>query len=338
MTTTMNNEFERTKSVLIGVDNVDDIDLSDDDNGEPVFSLKKYEEEERAQFQEFQANYQDILLDRYISTIENRTEKLVSRNVAAVNDFVNGLSKKRALEKARDTTEEAQPKAPARIWLIPTKSALPEVYPVTELPRRRNQNGGGGYTRQNQNQNGQTHLPPRLLNRATNRESVTGSSPLAGKPSSPLKSVSLAGKPQFANKSVSDKSFASKPFVGKVVKVELSKGDEVSDNEMLNAMVRNKSLKSSPSTASETKKVVRPTGLVARPPPLQKSPPQHQKSRMCHFASSCRRPECNFAHTFDEFQPNECRYPACNSDGCKFFHKRRESKKEFLDRMDKMKK
>ena len=132
MTTTMNNEFERTKSVLIGVDNVDDIDLSDDDNGEPVFSLKKYEEEERAQFQEFQANYQDILLDRYISTIENRTEKLVSRNVAAVNDFVNGLSKKRALEKARDTTEEAQPKAPARIWLIPTKSALPEVYPVTE--------------------------------------------------------------------------------------------------------------------------------------------------------------------------------------------------------------
>jgi hypothetical protein len=56
-------------------------------------------------------------------------------------------------------------------------------------------------------------------------------------------------------------------------------------------------------------------------------------TRMCNFANSCKRTNCSFAHTLDQFTPVECRFQdKCKTkDTCRFRHSS-ETKEAFLAR------
>lgn len=59
----------------------------------------------------------------------------------------------------------------------------------------------------------------------------------------------------------------------------------------------------------------------------------YKNTRLCNFGSNCKRKECSFAHSVEEFTPVECRFDErCRTkDTCKFKH-RDETKEAFIRR------
>lgn len=76
--------------------------------------------------------------------------------------------------------------------------------------------------------------------------------------------------------------------------------------------------------------------------PIVEQRPERSKSsfapnRMCHFQNRCKRTNCEFAHSFDELVPIECRHVMCHYfSTCRFYHKRRETKQQYVDRVSKL--
>jgi hypothetical protein len=111
---------------------------------------------------------------------------------------------------------------------------------------------------------------------------------------------------------------------------------DVTDEEMFRAM----SKKTSPNKHTSTP-ARRSAGAVESPSRAQKdsNPPQRQqniRTRMCFRGESCnRRGTCTFAHNMDEFCPIECRFEKCRrfeSSSCNFYHKKLETKNQYLER------
>ena len=60
-----------------------------------------------------------------------------------------------------------------------------------------------------------------------------------------------------------------------------------------------------------------------------------QKNRVCNYHFQCRRANCTFAHTCDEFNPVECKFgKRCRRKYCNWFHPTRENKTGFITRMN----
>lgn len=66
-------------------------------------------------------------------------------------------------------------------------------------------------------------------------------------------------------------------------------------------------------------------------------PKSFAPSRMCHFQNRCKRTNCEFAHSIDELTPVECRHVMCHYfSTCRFYHKRRETKQQYVERVSKL--
>ena len=56
---------------------------------------------------------------------------------------------------------------------------------------------------------------------------------------------------------------------------------------------------------------------------------------MCRFKDKCKRKNCTFAHTLDEWNPIVCSFDGrCKNGVCKFWHKKKETKEELCTRIN----
>lgn len=123
-------------------------------------------------------------------------------------------------------------------------------------------------------------------------------------------------------------------------KVVVESEQTITDEEMVQAL----SKKSKPSSQRNQKSPAKSPSLHTKPEfhpvpqqsvvqPQEKSPSHNKvKTRMCNFAERCRRPECDYAHTLEEYSPIECKFRTCRKPECRFYHPSTESKSEFLVR------
>jgi hypothetical protein len=71
------------------------------------------------------------------------------------------------------------------------------------------------------------------------------------------------------------------------------------------------------------------------PKPKPKPRPTPVKTRMCTYKGKCKKNNCTFAHTLDEWNPIVCSFDGrCKNDECKFWHKKTETKKELNKRLN----
>ena len=79
------------------------------------------------------------------------------------------------------------------------------------------------------------------------------------------------------------------------------------------------------------------TGRLKTTPQSSAKPSEEFKyTRMCNFAKTCKRKDCSFAHTLEQFTPVECKFQdRCKTQStCRFKHSC-ESKEAFLERTEK---
>lgn len=290
----MDNDFERT--VQLGFsDNEYETGSDTSESDYVAFNLKKYEKLEDEMMNEFRSTYGQILCDRYIRTIELRRKKLITGNLKVLQNM-------HAIQPVSSRT--STPSTPT-----PDTRQEPKMWDLSLLTVKQVHH---------ELVHGEQSLPPQAtaLPRPTNYVHQSGSM---------LRSWLLKDNNQ--PKSVPEKNVLQPKSVPEkdVLKPKSVPEKDVSDEEMVRVLSKHSPKRPPVKTSPEKEQA---------PHVVMPTPQPNQKTRMCKFASNCRRSNCMFAHTLNEFSPLICRF----KDGCKFgktcryFHPGSETKEFYISR------
>lgn len=319
-------EFQRKQAFDEELDNEQYV--SSDVEEQPPFNFKEFEKNETESYNTFISEYERERINQYIFTINNRRKKLIARNMQAVSyaieDFTMPILYSTDDENKKPVDNE--PKVHKQWGVIKTPVVSePVVFhpPTTETQQPK-------HVKQHRQSNSQPQKRHSML-----RNHLQNTQP---------------------TQSATQHQTQQKPLLKQPVQ-ETHESD-VTDEEMVAAMNKKRSPRTKETSHSSPSKPQAHTHAQPQTNSYQQTQasqphfhktnrtdttssvnqrPQYSnaKTRMCFRMENCNRKDtCTFAHNFEEYSPIECKFQNCRKDGCTYFHKTKETKQQYIKRVN----
>ena len=289
------------------------------------FNFKEFERNENEKYNSFISEYENERINRYIFTINSRRKKLIARNMQAVSYAIEDLTLPISYSTEEETTKKTivdEPKVHKQWGVIKAPVVTEPVAfhpPTTETQQPK-------YVKHHRNTNPQPQKRQSMLRNH------------------------LQNTQQHQPENNVQKTLPNQA-------VQETHESDVTDEEMIAAMSKKRSPRSketphqtaspgkpqsqhshqhaSPAKPQSQLHVHKTTRNEHTPSVVQRPQYSNLKTRLCYRMETCNRKDtCTFAHNLDEYSPIECKFQNCRKDGCTFFHKSKETKQQYIKRVN----
>lgn len=297
---------------------VDVVDTSSDNDVDydNVFNLREYEKNEQAEYGEYRRTYAYALRDRYLETIDRRRQKMILHNLSVL-DGLSGTMKTTTLRQQPEQQQQPKPDTTPFSWkaIAPPVVVEPTSVELGDVTEKNMQQQPAAATKKPRRKN--------VENTVSDEEMATT---LARHSKSPGRHTSKSPGDRRVDANPQKRSDDRRPDTMHRQRVDTSKSPD-----------GNRDRRPDIDRRPDGNRDRRPdTDRRSDAPTKPEATFNNAKTRMCNFAGKCRRSNCTYAHTLDEFSPVECRFHTCRKPDCRFFHPKKESKSDFLERFRSM--